>query len=492
MPLNQLWRIEGVLKTLSPLHVGDGGTGVSSHSKDADVATVCQDAANRPYIPGSSLRGFLRDAFGRRFGTDSDEFRSLFGVQHERTGTGPAGALGGLLGVWDATLAAAAVPDPKLIQEAPHVVINRKTRTAHDGLLYFEQFVPAGTAFRVNLVIECAQSNAGEDVERLVGQLLWLLEELRNDTARLGSNTATGYGRVEWAEPKVSRLTKDSFTAWASGKGQLIDCLQQERSIARLPPAAVADAKRKTLRIPVVIRFSGPFLVNQPLDGKKKGEGPQKGAPEANHEPATTPEGYCRLPGSSLHGSLRAQTERIARTIAGENAERWVRDVSAPAGETATPAAVDCLWGTVGLRSPVRLSDFVAKERGEAVSQEFVAIDRFTGGGADRLKFTARAFIKPELHGEMCIDLDMWRALVERHARAGHPPPSVRPGSPAQGPDAWNEVWKLFVFCIRDWIEGDIRLGFGAAKGYGHCTVTLKDYASPRDLFQTIVQELTV
>ena len=55
----------GTLVLDTALHIGSGGGG-TSHGAARDVdATVIRDAAGRPYIPGSSLRGALRAALGQ-------------------------------------------------------------------------------------------------------------------------------------------------------------------------------------------------------------------------------------------------------------------------------------------------------------------------------------------------------------------------------------------------------------------------------------------
>ncbi len=469
-PQNQLWRIEGILTARSPLHVGDGRKAEqNADHNDAEISTFCRDVHNRPYIPGSSLRGFLREAFRRRYPSTEE---SLFGFQDLRSSAANAAARGGLLSVWDAPSTGDAI-----VKTAHHVVIDRQTRTADDGLLFFEEFLPAGTTFSINLVIECAKQHPDEDVAQLVRQLLGLLKDLHNDPGRLGSNTASGYGHVGWSMVKVSKLTPKALQSWLASDKQLIDCLEKDNSIAADP--FIYKITDRYLPIKVVLNFTGPFLVNNPDAAKKKG--PQHDDSKANHVAMETPDKRCRLPGSSLHGALRSQTERIARTIAGtdENARNWVRNVGKPTAATENYRAVDCLWGGVGLRSPIRVSDFEAKQAETMSRQEFVAIDRFTGGGADSLKFNADGFVRPVLHGELLIDLNALKALKDNAPI----PPHVRPDAAG-----WDEVLLLLAFCIRDWMEGDIHLGFGASKGYGHCTAHFPDYPTAKHLFNKLTQ----
>jgi hypothetical protein len=68
---------------------------------------------------------------------------------------------------------------------------------------------------------------------------------------------------------------------------------------------------------------------------------------------------------------------------------------------------------------------------------DFLAVDRFTGGGAEHLKFDALA---------------LWRPLFRARVRLVSPEP-------------WELGWLTLV--LRDLKEGWLRVGFGAAKGFG-------------------------
>ena len=75
-----------------------------------------------------------------------------------------------------------------------------------------------------------------------------------------------------------------------------------------------------------------------------------------------------------------------------------------------------------------------------------MAIDRFTGGVAGSAKFDAEAVYQPVLAGTITIDLKRM------------------------------PLWGLglLALVLRDLMEGDIPLGFGAGKGYGACKAEIK------------------
>lgn len=69
--------------------------------------------------------------------------------------------------------------------------------------------------------------------------------------------------------------------------------------------------------------------------------------------------------------------------------------------------------------------------------QDFLAIDRFTGGGLDGAKFDA---------------LELWRASFDVRLRL-------------ENPRDWELGWLILV--LRDLADGWLPLGFGGAKGFG-------------------------
>jgi hypothetical protein len=108
-------------------------------------------------------------------------------------------------------------------------------------------------------------------------------------------------------------------------------------------------------------------------------------------------------------------------------------------------AAFSRVFGATGWRAPIEFGDFEICGAEDLVVQEFVAVDRFTGGAAKQKLFNAHALWKPTFTGDVTIRADRWKEEWD-----------VRP---------W--VWLLLVFTLKDWIEGDGFLGSGRSKGYG-------------------------
>lgn len=147
------------------------------------------------------------------------------------------------------------------------------------------------------------------------------------------------------------------------------------------------------------------------------------------------------LPGTSLKGALRAQAERICRTLS-----------SAEDGGSAV--AVAALFGTTATAGALGVTDFKGAPA-EPVIHEMVAIDRFTGGAADGRKFAVRAFEEPTLKGALTVDL---ARTYDTELTGKAVSSAAKLNDAALG---------LLALVLRDLAEGDIVFGYGKRKGYG-------------------------
>jgi CRISPR/Cas system CSM-associated protein Csm3 (group 7 of RAMP superfamily) len=184
------------------------------------------------------------------------------------------------------------------------------------------------------------------------------------------------------------------------------------------------------------------------------------------------------LSGSSVRGVLRSHAERIARTLVSHRAiaesdpagyflrhcpacDPLARRLEATERHVALESCdsllhyeagypedkeverenlcLACqLFGSARNGSRFRVEDapFVG-ERPVYKMLDFLAVDRFTGGGAEHLKFDALALWKP------AFKVRLW----------------------LENPADWELGWLTLV--LRDLAEGWLRVGYGAAKGFG-------------------------
>ncbi len=201
------------------LHIGSG--------KSVDFAgsdlPVVRDAAGRPFIPGSSLRGVLRagiESFCLPLGLmdlhrrtpeeppagvpknlaqgwrDLDLVKRLFGSVVEEKGSSQGEATisyGSRLQISDALCE----ETETLLEVRDGVGISRETRTASRAVKFDVEVVPAGTRFRGRIRFR----NPADYEVGLLAQVLWMLDE---GLLLLGGKSSRGLGwvRVEVSPPR--------------------------------------------------------------------------------------------------------------------------------------------------------------------------------------------------------------------------------------------------------------------------------------------------
>ena len=157
-------------------------------------------------------------------------------------------------------------------------------------------------------------------------------------------------------------------------------------------------------------------------------------------------------------GALRAQARRIWQTLADGKAGdlnrveqlKSKRVEAKRSGDQKSLAAFYRMFGAPGWRTPLAVPDFELNGTPRLHRQEFVAVDRFTGGAAEQKKFNAQGLYAPEFRGTITLDLAAWK-----NAAVG----------------GWAIL--LLLFLLRDLREGDVQFGFGASKGYGSCVAQI-------------------
>lgn len=479
------WQITGLLTTISNLHVGSGDVifhnELEVDSEPVEINSVFSDVDNRPFIPGSTLKGALRSRLGDFLHNPSLEIvDEIFGRPPDEKSNGQ----GGRAEFMDARLAFPRSdtimplpfrdPDRQTFIEAG-VAIDRQRRTAIDRKLIHAEAVPPGVVFRVTVQGPMKEEHAG---------FIMALLECFNDPERpvlIGADTGSGKGRMSWELAEVKRFGEEEALAWLKLKEKpmisramktLADketslmlrdgraCLKVQAELSK----STGHAGKEPTVLDISLRLDGPFLVNDPPSRSERDEKSrlrEKGEYSDNlpdHRPLRNILGLPHLPVRSFRGALRSQAERIARTLAISCCD--------PAGPCDSIHKIDnvkglcpvCrLFGASGWKSPIDIPDFdFVTCVADSVRQDFVAIDRFTGGAMPGAKFDADYVYKPEFQGKLIID---WERFNEADINI-------------------QQLKGLLTLVLRDLKEGDICLGFGRAKGYGACHAEIKGLES--------------
>lgn len=461
-------RIVGHLTCRSPLHVGDGGH-VPFEERDlrpdqqrpevGGYNSVCLDVDGCPYIPASTLRGYLRaglrpKAPGAKLDQTLAEIgRDLFGEIAGDQGNA------GKLRVFDARLAA---PPPAtkalpLWSERRHTVIRHgvaiapRTNTVADRKFHRHEAVPADTRFEWEL-------EASEISPPHLSLLLGLLSALNG---KIGSNVGRGTGvqagRLEWNCDRIDVLERSALLKWLTqDDAPLADAfvpMQTEPD----PTLLLHRSERPTLGFTLLPR--GLLLVNDPGLCRPQSDDVEEKAHEPQLEYSRTPGGRAMVPATSLKGLLRARSRRILGTIASSYScdERLIDRVA----ET----LVETLFGSADARGRIWITDAIATTSCSELVQTFVAIDRFTGGAANQKLYKARAADCESLRGSCAFD----------HRNGG--------------PEDWE--CGLMVLVARDALEGDLAVGWGKARGYGACEIQLEIAGTPIHRFEPLLAAVT-
>lgn len=222
--LHNRLRVTGQLRSHTGLRIGVG--------RDTDVAAhdlpVMRNAAGRPFIPGSSLKGVLRvhlEALLRGLSPDSNvqqhDLACMVLIAQERCipdetikewrDSKTPHEISDLVlkhsclacQTFGSTWLASHIAVRDLPVQSDYwfgqfevrtgVALDRDTATAREGMLYNFEIVPPGTQFQ--LVIE------GDNLTDWQKGLLWLgLQPFVRGEARLGGATSRGLGQVELAD----------------------------------------------------------------------------------------------------------------------------------------------------------------------------------------------------------------------------------------------------------------------------------------------------
>jgi len=482
--------ITATLTARTAVHIGSG------EDNDLTDALLRRDAEGQPFIPGTAIAGALRALLTRlapRFWVDkppcaalfgkSDSCRcavcQLFGDVNPSDDEDSRSAASRLL-VFNAT-PMGTLPRP-LIRDG--VGIDRVTgAAARAGSVKFDlEVLPTGGEFGLRLELR----DATPDDEALLAAGL---AEWEAGRLWLGGRVARGLGAFKLDNPEYKTLPLDQ-------PEQLLAFLKDDQPWRRATtkPGWLTEQVNKTslvsgqgkpkavsrgwLSLTGTLQAEGPLLTNDAL---------ASGASGFDHAPLLAQWGDWQHPvltGAGLRGVLRSHAERLARTLttlkawdaASDGEQRKQHFLSqcpacSPVESRSDAPLASCdallkrkvpsdqivddehlclacrLFGSTRRGSRLMVEDApFAGDKPTLKMLDFLAIDRFTGGGADGAKFDALALWNPAFTLRLHLD----------------------------NPAPWEMGWLWLV--LRDLTEGWLTVGFGAAKGFGR--VRLKDWTA--------------
>jgi CRISPR/Cas system CSM-associated protein Csm3 (group 7 of RAMP superfamily) len=441
--VNHTLELAGELVAQTPLHVGGAEEGLIS---DMPLAV---DGQGRFYLPGTSLGGAIRAHC--RVPDDKD---SIWGFA-KRDGTGNASQVI----VEDAP--AQAAPLAELWHGNG---IDRRWGTAAQGVKYDREVLPRGTVFNFRLTLEVLQ---GQDLAGQRAFLGWLTAELEAGQIAFGGAGTRGLGRVkltgtrcrerDWSRP-------EGILAWIRGESEDRRALWEDERKRHV----TAPADR--VRIEIDWHPKGPLMSKAARDGVVVDGMPFVSRRDDGQLALT-------LPGAGIKGAWRGQAERIVRTVLGRDVtvEAHHEQVDVPIAADlfgrARPADRQGVKTKTGQRRKGRLgfatcyAAFALEDQAwDRLEQEedpwrsppdgdrpmtlamHVAIDRWTGGAAESLLYSA---VEPDCSIQ-------WEPIVLTFDASCEPLAELA----------------LLWLTLRDFCAGRIPLGYGVNRGYGDLEVT--------------------
>lgn len=372
------------------------------------------------------------------------------------------------------------------------VGIQRQTRHAAENIKFDYEVVPRQTQFKLTMRLAYQLGKKEETpipdttIEQKVQQLLVAtLAEWAAGRGQLGSNISRGLGQFKLENLTYTTPKLDSAEALISYL-QSQDVASLRQAVPNWPAEPLAAARQKIvargggnaavassfLTIRFDLTFTDFFLQNDPLTAFLSGFDHAPMIEQLYEDGLGSP----LLSGSSLRGVLRSHAEKIVRTLytahclKDETAAQdqflkncpacdpLVRDKKEPLASCITRLndaelpkhhewqegdfCLTCqLFGNQerGSRFWVQDAHWQKSKAVQWQAQDFLAIDRFTGGGLDGAKFDAAPLVGAVF--EMAVTL--------------------------HNPATWE--LGLLALLLRDLADGRLTVGFGAAKGYGRC-----------------------
>ncbi len=393
------------------------------------------------------------------------------------------------------------------------VGIDRVSGHASKNVKFDYEVAPRKTAFHLNMRLAYnldaeTQQVDGDMAQTMEMLLTAVLLEWQAGRGQLGGNISRGLGRfrlrdLAWKAPQLGAAADLTAYLKASNRSDVSqpvdgwpDTLLAAARSRRAPQAAVGGT---FLTVAFDLQFKDLFLQHDPLTAMLSG---------FDHAPLIekiTDDGLGNpvLAGSAIRGVLRSQAGKIIRTLytnhclpddltdvaAVKNAaSAFLRDcpscnVLEDENDQAIASCVSRLdnaqeqnryyeWQEDDFCLTCRL--FGNQERGSRLwiqdavwqkpdgvswmAQDFLAIDRFTGGGLEGVKFDAAPLTMARFQTAVTL----------------------------RNPAKWE--LGLLALLLRDLAEGRITIGFGAAKGYGRVQASgfswQVGYLTPDDVAQ--------
>lgn len=424
--------LSGTLTTCSELHIGTGDEATYTRATPTDKEeifsfnTLLLNVDKKPYIPASTLRGYLRS-----LSVDDNTRAFLFGDARQASDAIAQGQAG-VVRVYDARLKTSGGDRAKISRTS----IDAVSGTAKRHHLATHEAVPVGSVFDVEIMLEGNQRTP--ITEQDIATLLLALQSFgEQPSGQLGKGKSSGQGCLRWKSVSVLGLSEVDFCSWV-GRPNATPLTSSFKPIPldNLATLTVTGIRSgEWVEETFGLQPESPILINNPHDSdvlKKYSTDDAEDRKRLPNHAFMVRGKQALVPGSTLKGWFRAHCRRILLTLAQDTSSKKAEDVD---------VLLKQLFGSTDGEGHVRFYDAtVAFTEDDKHWQTFNAVDRFTGGVKDSALYKVRALWVREMFSG--------RIAYRKDKLTG-----------------WMQL--LLLFAWRDAQEGDLVLGWGKSKGYG-------------------------
>ncbi len=232
--------ITGCTKVITGLHIGGSNNALSIGGMDN--AVIRNPVDNKPYLPGSSLKGKMRSLLELAYGyvkkkpmgnvvyvgSDDPNYitTKLFGSASGNDSQRPSRIIvrDGMLTKDSEELLAKT--EFLYTEGKTEVVIDRITSAAVPRQL---ERVPAGAEFTLDIVLNIIDEDGQTDEEELISNLFKSLEMVQDDY--LGGSGSRGSGQVAFVIEEIYERDCNFYTSTSLGKGRNVLAEYREKYI---------------------------------------------------------------------------------------------------------------------------------------------------------------------------------------------------------------------------------------------------------------------
>lgn len=453
------------IELITPLHIGAG-------KKDVFTDAWClRDGIGNLIIPGTSVAGVFR-ARAAELITTLNLSKGCLSLEEYKTSKKMCQcAVCRLFGEINPDVSSEKKITSKLVFHDSEIQnfkftairdsigVNRDSKTAdkENSAKYDFEYIPAGSTCK--LQIQAKDIKIHEELLLAV-----IISELHEGRIRLGGNSSRGLGRVAVKNvtcKKLPQCTADEleefmklleYDDWLKYDGGILDGWYKEaivKASGLIQKYVNKYKKDESLKIEGVY-FGGRLVFKSPFITKANEQLIEMGYDSTPAVTVVNDSVKSYIPGSSLRGILRFQGERILRTLASlESKEVWdaACDIFSKNScsekynnndKIENKSCLACsIFGNSNNGSRLKIEDALSVEELKVACQDFIAVDRFTGGVADGKKFDTLSILNPTYSFNMYINK----------------------------PEAWELA--LILFVLKDINDGLIQIGANSSKGYG-------------------------